>query len=377
MSSRKSSARFRFTGAALLLTALIFLVPALGNGDPSLYLLAVLVPGVMLLFSTVVARMFSLDRLLLSVSLYLCAAGVAALALSDPQAALEQSFRCGIALVALLAGGVLIRTLSPSLLTAGCTAFLGLLLLAGKLLSPSLPMPLTDAALVFLLVSFAALFARQGSLSAALLGIVSLALLLVCGETGFAFLWGITFLLLLFAADGRPVVFLPFLAAVLLLFFGAFRVFPDPVREQNDSSLAAIVSAGFIGSDTLSAEIMSLDSVSLFQRLAGHYGLIFAGLTFMLFLPFSLRGASVAAVSRSRFHAVLAMGITLMTALRAMAAAMAVFGFSLFPVPELPFITSSLSGLCPQLFVVGLLCGISGRNDADLAEDAHLAMLAK
>ena len=29
-----------------------------------------------------------------------------------------------------------------------------------------------------------------------------------------------------------------------------------------------------------------------------------------------------------------------------------------------------------QLFLTGLLCGLSGRNDADLAEDAHLAMLA-
>ena len=33
--------------------------------------------------------------------------------------------------------------------------------------------------------------------------------------------------------------------------------------------------------------------------------------------------------------------------------------------------------LCARLFLTGLLCGISGRCDADLAEDAHLAMLAK
>ena len=377
MSSQKSSPRFRFTGAAILLAALVFLVPALRNGDSSLYLLVAAVPGVMLLFSTVIARMFSLDRMLLSVSLYLCAAGIAAPALSDPQAAMAQSFRCGAALVALLAGGVLIRTLSPSLLTSGCAAFLGLLLLAGKLLSPTLTVPLADAALVLLLIAFAALFTRQGSLSAGLLGLVTLALLLVRGETGFALLWGIAFLLLLFAADGRPVVFLPFLAAVLLLFFGAFRLFPAPARDQSASSLAAMVSAGLVGSDTPPPEIMSLDPVSLFPGLAGHYGLIFAGLSFMLFLPFSLRGASVAAVSRSRFHAVLAMGITLMTALRAMAAALDLFGFSLFPVPEMPFITSSLPGLCSQLFAVGLLCGVSGRNEADLAEDAHLAMLAK
>ena len=79
MSRQKSSARFRFTGAALLLGVLFFLVPAVQNGDPTLYLLCVLVPGVLLLCGTLVARMFSLDRMLLTVTLYICAAGVAAL----------------------------------------------------------------------------------------------------------------------------------------------------------------------------------------------------------------------------------------------------------------------------------------------------------
>ena len=99
MSSPKTSSRFRFTGAALLLTVLVFLIPALRNGDPSLYLLAVLVPCALFLCCTVLARMFSLDRILLVLSLYLCAVGIAALAQADPRAALAQALRCGIALV--------------------------------------------------------------------------------------------------------------------------------------------------------------------------------------------------------------------------------------------------------------------------------------
>ena len=169
MSSPKTSSRFRFTGAALLLTVLLFLVPALRNGDPSLYLLAVLVPCALFLCCTVLARMFSLDRILLVLSLYLCAVGIAALAQADPRAALAQALRCGIALVALLAGGILVRSLSPSLLTSGCAAFLGLLLLSANLLSPSIKQQMTGPALVLLLVAFASLFARQGSVPAALL----------------------------------------------------------------------------------------------------------------------------------------------------------------------------------------------------------------
>ena len=140
--------------------------------------------------------------------------------------------------------------------------------------------------------------------------------------------------------------------------------------------MSAVAASGVFGTDTLPAELISADTVSLFYRMFGHYGLLFAGLTVLLFLPFSLRGASVASVSRSRFHAVLAMGITLMIALRTLAA-LSVFCFSLFSFPDIPFLTVSLPDLCAQMFLVGLLCGISGRNEADLAEDAHLAMLAK
>ena len=375
MSRQKSSGRFRFATASILLAALIFLVPALQNGDYTLYLLAVLVPCAMFLSETVLARMFSLDRMVMALVLYLCALGIAALALTNPNDAVGQSLRCGAGLAALLAGGILIRSLSPSLLTASCTAFLGLLFLAGKLFSPSLSLPLSEVSLALLLVAFSALFARQGPVSALLAGMAGLALLLIRGETAEAFLWGITVLLLVFAADGRLVVVLPALALELLLFFGVFRLFPG-ISQSNDS-LNILASAGAIGYDLLPEGIETLDASSLFPRLAGHYGLIFSGLSALLFLPLALRGTSVASCARTRFHAVLAMGASLILSLRAIAALLSVFGFLPLAGLRLPFLTSSLPDLCAELFLAGLICGVSGRSDADLAEDAHLAMLAK
>ena len=91
----------------------------------------------------------------------------------------------------------------------------------------------------------------------------------------------------------------------------------------------------------------------------------------------TLRGAYVAVSARTRFHAVLAMGISLMLALRTLASMLSAFGFLPVTAPAPPLLTLSLPSLCAQLFLIGMLCGISGRNDADLAEDAHLAMLAK
>ena len=372
----KSSPRLRFTGAVLLLAALIFLVPALRGGDRTLYLLAVVFPCAILLCETLLARMFSLDRLILTLCLWLCAAGTAALAVTDPVAAWAQTLRCGAGLAALLAGGILIRSLSSSLLTAVCSAFLGLLVLATRLLAPDFTLPLSEAGLALLLIAFAALLTRQGPISAAVAAAAALVLLLLCGETAEALFWGLTVLLLFFAADGRLIVVLPALAIVLAFFFGAIRLIPvTPAADQ--TSLAALVSAGAVGTETLPESLTSLGTGSLFYRLTGHYGLLFSGLTVLLILPLLLRGTTVASSARTRFHAVLAMGVCLLLGLRTLAALLSAFGILPLAVQPVPFLTDSLPSLCAQMFLAGILCGISGRNDADLAEDAHLAMLAK
>ena len=64
-------------------------------------------------------------------------------------------------------------------------------------------------------------------------------------------------------------------------------------------------------------------------------------------------------------------------AIHALTALLSFFGFIPVSGLRLPFLTGCLPDLCAEGFLAGMLCGISGRNDADLAEDAHLAMLAK
>ena len=374
---KKSAGRFRFFAASLLLAALVFVVPALREGNATLYLLAAAVPCAMLLFGTAFARMFSLDRMTISLVLWLSAAGVAALAWADPESALAQALRCGAGMAVLLVGGVLIRSLSPSLLTSSCTAFLGLLLLAAKLISPALTLPLAEVALPFLLIAFAALFSRQGPVPALAVGFAGLAFLLIRGYLAEAAIWAITVLLLAFAADGRLVVLLPALAITGAILYVIFTLFPLSSFRQNSEMLNTLVSAGAVGVDPLPEAFAALKTGSLFPLLTGSFGLIFAGLTALLFLPLTLRGTAVAACARLRFHGILSMGASLLLSLRALASLLAVFGFLPFDGLHLPFLTDSLPALCGELFLAGLLCGIAGRNDADLAEDAHLAMLAR
>lgn len=380
MMRQKSSARFRFDGAALLLIVLAFLLPALRDGDRRIYLLAAAVSVAMLLCVTLLARMFSLDRMILSLVLYLCAAGILAL-ITDPDAAEMQALRSLAGTAFLLVGALAARGLAPSLLTACASGFLGLLLLSARLLVPSLSVDLTGPGLALLMVSLSALLSLYGAFPALAAGIAGLILLFLQQAALWeAIIWSLSFLLLLWAADSRPLAVFSGLAAVLLLFFGVFRVRPEdlvPAAVPDASGLSALLSAGLFGSDTPAEALLSLGTDSLFPRLAGYLGLIFAGLTAILFLPLTLRGVSIASCARKRYHAVLAMGAVLPIAFRALAALLSSFGIIPLPALALPLLTTSLPALCGQMFLIGILCGISGKNEDDLNDDAHLAMLAR
>ena len=379
--NRKSSPRFRFVGAAALLALLALLVPALREGDQRLYLLAAGVTVAMLLGMIIPARLFSLDRLILSLALWLGAVGIMALAPANPDAALMQLLRCSVGAVALIIGAMLIRLLTASMLTAWISSFLGILLLAGGLLPGGADLPLTEAALILLIIAFASLFACHGGLAALIPGLAGTVLLLLRGMTVEAAVLALTVLFLVWSADGRTVVTLAALAAFAVLFLGAGLLGYLPVFVPSDAqsaSLPALVSAGLFGAEeAVAAPDAALPAASLLYVIAENYGLVFTGLTLLLYLPLVLRGASVAGFARSRFHAVLAMGCVLIFALRIPPALLSAFSVLPLPLSPLPLLTDSLPDLAAQMLTLGLLCGVSSVNEADLAEDAHLAMLAK
>ena len=381
MSRQKSSPRFRFVGAAVLLVLLALLIPALREGDRRLYLLAAVVTGAMLLSMIIPARLFSLDRLLLSLALYLGAVGIISLAPSDPDAALMQLLRCSVGTVALFIGAIILRILTSSMLTAGISSFLGFLLLAGSLLVRDAALPFTEAALILLMIAFASLVSCHKGAASLFPCLIGTALLLLQGMAVEALVLALTGLLLFWSADGRIIVTLAALAVFSALFIGAkqfgYLPVPEPA-EEHSASVAALTAAELFGTEEAAAfPDPALSGASLLYALAGNYGLVVAGLTLLLYLPLVLRGASVAGSARTRFHAVLAMGCTLIFALRIPTGLLSAFGILPLPVKALPLLTDSLPDLAAQMLSLGLICGISSVNEADLAEDAHLAMLAK
>ena len=379
MNRQKSSSRFRFVGAAALLVLLALLVPALRDGDQRLYFLAAGVTAAMLLCMIIPARLFSLDRMILSLALYMGAVGIFSIAPADPDAALMQWLRCSVGAVTLIIGAMLIRVLTVSMLTSGITSFLGLLLLAGGLLTRDVTLPFTEAGVVLLMIAFSSLLSAHGGIAAMIPGLAGTVLLLLQGQTVEAIVLALAIFLLLWSSDGRIIVALAALAVFAAVFFAARQLGclpPFSPRETHTASLSTLVSAGLFGTEGTAADA-SLPASSLLYGLAGRYGLVFTGLTLLLYLPLVLRGASVAGSARSRLHAVLAMGCTLLFAFRIPAGLLSAFGVLPLPISPLPLLTDSLPDLCAQMLTLGLLCGISSVNEADLAEDAHLAMLAK
>ncbi|MBQ9402668.1 MAG: hypothetical protein IJU38_09880 [Clostridia bacterium] len=379
MNRQKSSSRFRFVGAAALLVLLALLVPALRDGDQRLYFLAAGVTAAMLLCMIIPARLFSLDRMILSLALYMGAVGIFSIAPADPDAALMQWLRCSVGAVTLIIGAMLIRVLTVSMLTSGITSFLGLLLLAGGLLTRDVTLPFTEAGVILLMIAFSSLLSAHGGIAAMIPGLAGTVLLLLQGQTVEAIVLALAIFLLLWSSDGRIIVALAALVVFAAVFFAAGQLGylpPFSPGETHTASLSTLVSAGLFGTEGTAADA-SLPASSLLYGLAGRYGLVFTGLTLLLYLPLVLRGASVAGSARSRFHAVLAMGCTLLFAFRIPAGLLSAFGVLPLPISPLPLLTDSLPDLCAQMLTLGLLCGISSVNEADLAEDAHLAMLAK
>lgn len=381
MSRQKSSPRFRFAGTAALLVLLSLLIPSLREGDPRLYLLTAGVTGAMLLCMIIPARLFSLDRLILSIALYLCAVGIISIAPADPDAALMQLLRCGAGVVALIIGAMMVRVLASSALTAIISSFLGLLLLSGNLLARDPALPFTQAALLLLIIASASLLSSRGGIAAFLPALIGTAMLLLQGMTVEAIILALTAVLLLWSADGRTIVSLAALLACAALFLGSRQLGHLPVpalAEEHAASLSSLAAAGLTGSENIAAALDPvLPASSLLYRLSDSFGLIFTALTLLLFLPLVLRCTSVACTARSRFYAVLAMGCTLIFALPVPAFLLSAFGVLPLPLKALPLLTDSLPDLCAQMLALGMLCGISSVNEADLAEDAHLAMLAR
>lgn len=375
---KHSSFRFRVFAMLLVLFAAAFLLPASRTGDAKLYLLAAAVPGVMLFLLFLPAGLFSPDRPSLSSALALCGFGLLATVYISPDETLSQGLRCVAALFFLAAGTVLVRSFRPSVPAAALLSLCGLGMLCFTLWSPQTSFSLAEGAMVLLLLAVAAFLALRLRLPALLVALGGMLLFLLQKDLGNAAVWGLAAVLLFWSASDS-LLWSGFSLGGAGTMFGFFIGFgPGPVENESPSVLVRIAAMPLIPPESVQNPVSdTMPPDSLFFLLGEQFGLIFLLCAVFLLVILLIRGASLAQHTRKSFHASLALGCILLMGLRALF----FLGTAADLIPlspgTFPFMTSSLPDLFAHFFLLGLLCGISARNESDLEEDARLAMLAR
>ena len=239
---KRSSFRFRVSAMLLVLFAVAFLLPASRDGNPKLYLLAAAVPGAMLVLMLLPARVFSLDHPSLSVVLALCGFGLLATSSVRPDETLSQGFRCTAALFFLAAGVVLVRAFRPSVPSAALPALCGLGMLALPLGFPDLPYSLAEGGMALLLFAVSAFLLLRLRLPALVFALGGTFLLLLQQDAGNAVIWGLSGILVFWAASGSA-LWSGILLGATGGFFGIFLGFMPPASKVSAASFLSRIAA--------------------------------------------------------------------------------------------------------------------------------------
>ncbi len=395
--------------AVMLFYFSAFLLLALRDYSAQGFLLAVAVPAMIWLGSNLLPRLFPADRLLLSLTNFLCAMGVLVLYDVNPSYAYRQVVFYGLGIAAMAAcvwvvrlsgsGRRLSRMLIPvSLVLLALPLLFGevnhgaknWINLAGVSFQPS------EAVKIFLLIVLACFMSRRRFWIWFPFAVICLGLLMLQMDMGTALLYyGVT-LLMYFASCGSFAVLGAGLAGGVGAAYLGYRMFshvrrrvavwrnPWAVYEdagyQVAQGLMAIASGGLLGVGLglgTPTVIPEYHNDYIFAVICEQFGLIFAVCVMAMYVALIWRGATVAMAARTGFHGLLAMGATLMLGLQTFVIIGGVIKLIPLTGVTLPFVSSGGTSLMSSMCLIGLIQGVSSLNEDDLREDARLAYLGE
>ena len=387
---------------------LAFLLLAARDGSTMGYILAGAVPCMILLGTNLLPHLFPTDRLLMSLANFLCGLGVLLLYDTNPAYALQQAVAYGVGLVAMIVCIYIVRAMHTGrriiwLIIPGSLLFLALPLVLGREINSARnwivlgsfsfqPSEVVKLSLVLVLAYF---LSRRRMIPWLGFAVACLGILLLQKDLGTALLYYGTALLLYWAASGNlPLSLIGLAGGVGAAWYG-YRTFAhvrlrvalwlDPwaneaAGHQLLQGFAAISAGGLwgaglgLGSPT---SIPVYESDFIFAVLCEQFGLIFAACVLLIYAALIWRGTVIAISARRSFHGLLAMGSVLMIGLQAFV----IIGGVLKLIPltgvTLPFISYGGTSLVSNLCLIGLISGVESLNEADLEEDARLAMLGR
>ena len=373
------------------------------------FALALVVPALIYVATMGLPRFFPADKLLLAIANFLCALGVLVLYSTDLDAGtsrgLQQAVYYSTGIVAMLFCILLVRYVRRwkfliKLVVLGAAALLALPLaigteqngavnwinLGGTSLQPS------EIVKIALLLILSYYMSRRQFWAWLLFAGYCLAILMLQKDLGTALIYYATTLFLFFSATGNlPLTGLGLVGGAGAAVLG-YRMFAHVKKRvavwqnpwmyfetsgyQIAQILMAIASGGLFGVGLgLGAPrvIPVYFTDCIFAVICEQFGIIFGVLVLVMYVILILRGASIAVSARHSFHALLAMGTTLMLGVQTFV----IIGGVLKLIPltgvTMPFVSYGGTSLVSCMGLIGLLQGVASINQDDFAYDYEIS----
>ena len=370
------------------------------------FALALAVPAMIWLGVNLLPRLFPADKLLLSLTNFLCALGVLVLYATNPDYSYQQATYYGVGLIAMVVCIYLVRIIRhwkfPVLLLMPIS--LGLLvlpLIIGKETNGarnwfyvgSLSVQPSEIVKLSLLLIISYFMSRRKLLPWLIFAGGCLGLLMLQKDLGTALMYyGVT-LMLFYASSGNLLltgVGLAGGAGAAVLGYKMFAhvkrrvaIWQNPWSDYDNAgyqivqSLMAIASGGLFGMGLglgYPTTIPVYHTDFIFAVICEQFGLIFGLCVLLMYVAIIWRGTTTAMAARTSFHGLLAMGATLMLGLQTFVIIGGVIKLIPLTGVTMPFVSYGGTSLVSSMCLVGLLQGVASLNEDDLDEDTRLAM---
>ncbi len=404
----KKSPGSRLAAVVMFFYFLAFLLLAVRDQSSLGYLLAVAVPAMIFLGTNFLPRLFPADRLLLSLTNFLCAMGILLLYGTNPVYARQQAVSYGIGLAGMIGCVYLVRLVRSwknvmRVLIPASLIVMVLPLIAGKEINGARnwlsfgsfsfqPSEIVKLSLVLVLAWY---FSRRRFLPWFLFSAACLVLLMFQMDLGTALLYYGTVLLILYASTGSLLFTSLGIAGGCGAAWVGYRSFShvrrrvaiwlDPKVLENAGyqlmkGFEAIGRGGLFGVGLGLGSPKSIpvyESDYIFAVLCEQFGVIFAVCVLLMYVALIWRGTTVARKARRSFHGLLAMAATVMLGLQTFTIIAGVLNVIPLTGVTLPFISYGGTSLISSMCLVGLIQGVESLNADDLSEEIHLARLSR
>jgi len=392
--------------AVMLFFFLAFFLLGIKDGSWQSFSLSVIVPAIIFVGTVGVTRLFPSDKLLFSLTNFLCALGVLVLYRLKPELGFEQAVNYGIGVGCMILCILLVRympnwKLPTILMMGGGLLLLALPLLIGKekngakswISIGGMSMQPSEMVKLALMLSIAYLLSRRKVVLTILFAGACLGILMLQKDLGTALLYyGVTIVLLYTATGSKTLVAAGMAggAGAALMGYQMFAhvknrvkiwidpwAFRDAEGYQIVQSLIAMVNGGIwgVGLGLGNASVIpEYYNDMIFSVILHEFGLIFGLIVLCMYAFIIIRGIMIARRSRTVFHALLATACSALIALQTFV----IIGGNIKLIPltgvTLPFISYGGTSLVSSLCIIGLLQGVASRNAAGVDEDRALAM---